>query len=351
MKIVMDTTGGDKSPRANVEGALLARKKHPELSVIFTGDEETIRRILRENGAEEEGIEIVHAPGVITGGDKPTDAIRLKKDSSMIRAIRILREDPEVAALISTGATGALVAAATLRIGRLRGVRRPAFCPLLPTMQGGIVGVCDSGANMDILPGQLREFAAMGSAYLETVYGVENPRVALLNVGVESEKGDDLHKEGYRLLAGAPGINFVGNMESRDLLSGKYDLVVSDGFSGNVLIKATEGTALELLKKVKKDIYSRKKYMFGALFMKKMFLEEKEFMNYQNYGGSVLLGADKTVVKGHGSSDAAAVAVCVEQAWKMEKGGMNQKIEKTLAAIEEADRIGNEETEKEKEHV
>ena len=351
MKIVMDTAGGDKSPRANVEGALLAMKKHADLKTVFTGDEETVAPLLRELGAPMDRIEVIHAPGVITGEDKPTDAIRLKKDSSMIRAIRLLREDPEVSALISTGATGALVAAATLRIGRLRGIRRPAFCPLLPTMQGGIVGVCDSGANMDILPSQLREFAILGSEYLSAVCGVKDPRVALLNVGVESEKGDDLHKEGYRLLSGTPGIRFVGNMESRDLLSGKYDLVVSDGFSGNVLIKATEGTALELLKRLKKDIYSKKRYMFGALFMKRMFEEEKEFMNYQNYGGSVLLGAEKTVVKGHGSSDAAAVAVCVEQAWKMETAGMNEKIEKKLAALAEADRRETEEKEKEKEHV
>jgi glycerol-3-phosphate acyltransferase PlsX len=173
------------------------------------------------------------------------------------------------------------------------------------------------------------------------VYGVENPRVALLNVGVESEKGDDLHKEGYRLLAGAPGINFVGNMESRDLLSGKYDLVVSDGFSGNVLIKATEGTALELLKKVKKDIYSRKKYMFGALFMKKMFLEEKEFMNYQNYGGSVMLGTGKIIVKGHGSSDETAVSKCIEQALRMQKSDLNAKIAERLAELAGTDTENN----------
>ncbi|MBO4406993.1 MAG: phosphate acyltransferase PlsX [Clostridia bacterium] len=350
MKIVMDTAGGDKSPRANVEGAVLAMKKHPEITTVFTGDEETVRALLRETGAPEDRVEVIHAPGVITGEDKPTDAIRLKRDSSMIRAIRLLREDKEVSALISTGATGALVAAATLRIGRLRGVRRPAFCPLLPTMNGGIVGVCDSGANVDILPEQLVEFAVMGTEYLSAVYGIEKPRVALLNVGTESEKGDDLHKAGYRLLSGAPGINFTGNMESRDLLSGKYDLVVSDGFSGNVLIKATEGTALELLKKLKKDISSKKRYMLGALFMKRMFLEEKEFMNYQNYGGSVLLGAEKIVVKGHGSSDAAAVEKCVEQAWKMQKADMNARIERSLAAVDEAG-INQTNQEKENEHV
>ena len=253
----------------------------------------------------------------------------------MIKAIAMLRKDPEISGVISTGATGALIAAATLRIGRIRGIRRPAFCPLLPTMDGGIVGICDSGANVDITPEMLLHQAILGSAYLKNVYGVKNPRVALLNVGVESEKGDDLRKKAYPMLGACDSINFVGNMESRDLLSGKYDLVVCDGFSGNVLVKTTEGTALELLKKLKKDIYSKTIYKIGALLMKKMFMEEKEFMNYHNYGGSVLLGCEKTIVKGHGSSDANAVRICIDQAYRMSAGAMNAEIEKALEKINE----------------
>ena len=326
MKIIVDCLGGDNSPSAHVQGILSALVKYPDLSVIAVGDQSVLSKEFSAMKDLASRVEIVHAPDVITGEDKPTDAIRLKKDSSMIRSIRLLREDDSIGALVSTGATGSLVAVATLRIGRIRGIRRPAFCPVLPTMTGGIVGICDSGANVDILPEQLREFAIMGSRYLEKVYGIEKPRVALLNIGTEAEKGDDLRKTAYSLLAQTPCIHFTGNMESRDLLSGKYDLVVCDGFSGNVLIKATEGTALELLKKLKKDIFSKKRYQLGALLMKRMFLEEKEFMNYQNYGGSVLLGTEKTIVKGHGSSDAAAVARCIEQAYCMEKSGLNQQI-------------------------
>ena len=334
MKIAVDCLGGDNSPGANVEGAWLALQRHADLRVTLVGDEAGIERELDRLGAARDRIEVVHAPEVITGEDKPTAAIRQKKDSSLIRSIQLLREDPETCALVSTGATGALVAAATLRIGRIRGIRRPAFCPILPTMTGGIVGICDSGANVDVLPEQLCQFAILGSRYLESAFGVRSPRVALLNVGVESEKGDELRKNAYPLLEATPGIRFVGNMESRDLLSGRYDLVVCDGFSGNVLIKTTEGTALELLKKIKRDIASKKRYMLGAWFMKRMFLEEKEFMNYQNYGGSVLLGAEKNVVKGHGSSDAAAVAKCVEQAVRMQQGGMNDKVRASLAELE-----------------
>ena len=331
MKIIIDTLGGDKSPAANIDGALLALDNISDIFLVLVGDENVINEHLEKSGKNTDRIEVVHAPDVITGEDKPTDAIRLKKDSSMIRSIKLLREDETADALVSTGATGALVAASTLRIGRIRGIRRPAFCPILPTMAGGIVGICDSGANVDIIPEQLVEFAIMGSRYLETAYGIENPRVALLNIGTETEKGDDLRKTAFPLLSSAKGINFVGNMESRDLLSGRYDLVVCDGFSGNVLTKTTEGVALELLKKIKKDIMSKPKYKLGALFMKQMFLEEKEFMNYQNYGGSVLLGAEKIVVKGHGSSDATAVSKCIEQAYRMKSGGLNEKIAESLA--------------------
>jgi glycerol-3-phosphate acyltransferase PlsX len=197
-------------------------------------------------------------------------------------------------------------------------------------MNGGIVGICDSGANVEVTPAHLRQFAIMASLYMENVYGVEKPRVALLNVGKEAEKGDETRQEAYKLLEETEGLNFVGNMESRDLLSGNYSVVVADGFSGNVLVKTTEGTALELLKKLKKEIFSRTIYKIGALLMKKMFTDMKEFMNYQNYGGSVLLGTSKVVVKGHGSSKAVAVEKCIEQAYRMQLSDLGGKIEDVI---------------------
>ena len=334
MKIAIDCHGGDHSPEANVEGALKALEKFPDISLVFVGDEGAIKPILEAKKADFSRVETIHAPDVITGEEKPTDAIRLKKDSSMIRAIKLIHDDDSVAALVSTGPTGSLVAAATIRIGRIRGVRRPAFCPILPTMNGGIVGICDSGANVEVSAEQLCEFAIMGSYYMECAYGIAKPRVALLNVGTEAEKGDELRKQAYAMLKELPCINFVGNMESRDLLSGKYDLVVCDGFSGNVLVKTTEGTALELLKKIKKDIMSKKRYQLGALIMKRMFMEEKEPMNYQNYGGSVLLGTEKIIIKGHGSSDATAVCKCIEQAYRIQEHDMNGRIEKAIGEFD-----------------
>lgn len=316
IKIAVDCLGGDHSPSANVEGALLALKDFSDISVVLYGDEKSINAELKDKDYPKDRVEIVNAPEQVDGNDKPINAVRLKKESSMIRAIKDLRENEEVKALVSCGATGVLVGASILRIGRLEGIRRPAFCPILPTMNGKIVGVCDSGANIETTPEQLRQYAVMGSDYLKKAYGIENPKVALLNVGTEEEKGDDLRREAYKLLIEEPNVNFVGNMESRDLLSGKYDLIVCDGFSGNVLIKSTEGACLEMLKRLKNDIKSSFLSKIGALFMLGTFKKEKKFMDYRNYGGSVLLGLEKVVVKGHGSSNGVAVYKCIEQAYK-----------------------------------
>ena len=331
IKIIVDCFGGDHCPEAPVEGSLAALAKNPDLHLILTGDEAILRKTLEGKAYDASRLEIEHAPEVIGCDEKPTDVVRLKRNSSMMKGIIMLRDRDDIAALVSTGSTGALVTGALVRLGRIPGIIRPAFCPILPTMDGGIVGICDSGANVEVTSAHLRQFAIMASLYMENVYGVSKPRVSLLNVGKEAEKGDDLRRETYQLLQQTPSVNFVGNMESRDLLSGHYDVVVADGFSGNVLVKTTEGTALELLKKLKKDIFSRWIYKLGALLMKRMFMEEKEFMNYQNYGGSVLLGTSKVVVKGHGSSKAVAVEKCIEQAYRMEVNQLSVKIEKEIS--------------------
>ena len=334
IKLIIDCFGGDHSPQAPVEGALAAMGKNPELYLILTGDESLLRKELEGNAYDASRLEIVHAPEVIGCDEKPTDVVRLKRNSSMMKAIMMLRDEDDIAGMVSTGSTGALVTGALVRLGRIRGVIRPAFCPILPTMDGHLVGICDSGANVEVTPAHLRQFAIMASLYMQEVYGVPSPRTALLNVGKEAEKGDTLRQETFKLLQETDGVNFVGNMESRDLLSGAYDVVVADGFSGNVLVKTTEGTALELLKKIKKDIFSRTLYKMGALLMKRMFREEKEFMNYQNYGGSVLLGTSKVVVKGHGSSKAVAVEKCIEQAYRMEVSHLSSRIEEAVGRYE-----------------
>ena len=334
IKIIVDCFGGDRCPQAPVAAALNALPKNPDLYLLLTGDEALLKKELEGRAYDAARLEIVHAPEVIGCDEKPTDVVRLKRNSSMMKGIILLRDRDDIAGMVSTGSTGALVTGALVRLGRIPGVIRPAFCPILPSMNGGLVGICDSGANMTVTPAHLRQFAIMSSLYMKNVFGVEKPRTALLNVGKEAEKGDETRQEAFKLLEETPSVNFVGNMESRDLLSGNYDVVVADGFSGNVLVKTTEGTALELLKKLKKDIYSRTIYKLGALLMKKMFMQEKEFMNYQNYGGSVLLGTSKVVVKGHGSSNAVAVEKCIEQAYKMETSGLSALIESEIAKYE-----------------
>lgn len=330
IKLIVDCMGGDHSPDANIKGAVDALNEQSDLYLILTGDKNILEEKLKAHTYDKNRLEIVHAPDVVTGDDRPTDVIRMMKESSMVKGINLLRERDDIAGIVSVGATGVLLTGAVLRVGRLKGVERPPFCPILPTMNGRTVAICDSGANLEVTPDRLFQFALMSSLYMEKIYGVEKPRVALLNVGVEENKGDELRQKTHALLKASPLINFAGNMESRDLLSGKYDVVVCDGFSGNVLIKTTEGTCVEILKKLKNEIMSSLRCKIGALFMKKMLKSNIEFMDYQNYGGSVMLGTKKMIVKGHGNSKAKGIKKCILQAYIMESKGLNQAIENEI---------------------
>lgn len=332
IKIIVDAMGGDNSPQVNVKGVVKAINSIKDLQIVLVGKAEQLTDLLNQEKYDGARLEIVNADDVISCNEKPTEAIKNKKDSSMSKGYEILRTDPTANAFVSLGSTGALLAGAVLRIGRIKGIKRPAFCPILPTMKQSIVGICDSGANVDCDPLWLQQFAVMGSMYLQKAYGVEKPRVALLNVGVEEEKGDTLRKETYALLKDTPAINFVGNMEARDLLSGDVDLVVCDGFSGNVLLKSTEGACLELMRLLKKSMMSSFKSKIGALLIKKKMYEVKDMMDYNNYGGAVLLGTAKTIIKGHGSSNGEAVYNCIKQAYNMEKNNLCKAISDEYSA-------------------
>ncbi len=210
IKIVVDAMGGDNSPTVNVSGVVKALNNIKDIKITLVGDETQLAALLAKEKYDKNRLEILHASEVISCNDKPTEAIKTKKDSSMSKAFELVRTDTEARALVSLGSTGALLAGTVLRVGRIRGVKRPAFCPILPTMiQGKIVGICDSGANVDCDPVYLQQFAIMGSLYMNKAYGVQNPKVALLNIGVEEEKGDALRKETYQLLSNTPSINFV----------------------------------------------------------------------------------------------------------------------------------------------
>ena len=330
IKIAVDTLGGDRSPDANIDGAIVALNQNTDLYIILVGDEAVIKEKLASKKYDESRLEILHAPDVISCNEKPTEAFKHKPNSSLCKTIDLLKEDDSVQAMVTTGSTGALLVGAVVTVGRIRGVKRPGFCPLVPTMNKSFVGVCDSGANVDCDATQLKQFAIMGNLYMKKAFGIESPRVALLNVGVEEEKGDMLRKEVYQMLKELPDFNFVGNMESRDLLSGNYDLIVCDGFAGNVLVKSTEGACLEMLKMLKTTFTKNFKNKMGALLLKKDIIATKNFMDYNNYGGAVLLGTKKTIVKGHGSSKDTAITHCIEQAYNMEKNNLREAISEAI---------------------
>lgn len=329
IKVIVDTLGGDYGIQAVIEGSIQAINENKDLYIYLVGPNALITKELAKYKYDFKQLSVIDASDEISCNDKPTEAIKRKKDSSLVKALNGLKEINDANALVTVGSTGAVLAGAVLKIGRISGVKRPAFCPILPTMNNKIVAICDSGANADCTPLYLQQFAIMGSLYMEKNFGITNPRVALLNIGTEEEKGDILRKETFQLLK-QTNINFVGNMESRDLLSGKYDLIVCDGFSGNVLLKSTEGASLELLKLLKGAFLSSFKTKIGALFLKRKINDIKSMMDYNNYGGAVMLGVAKTIIKGHGSSKPKAIYHCIQQAYTIEKNGLREAIAKEI---------------------
>ena len=334
IKLAVDCYGGDRGPSIVVEAAVKACNENPNLGIVLVGLEEELNTLLEKYNYNKEQISIHPAMSVISCEEKPTQAVKSKTDSSLVQAFQLVK-DEVCEGIVSCGSTGAILAASILKMGRIKGVKRPAFCPLMPTMNKSVVAVCDSGANVDTDPINLHQFAVMGNLYLKKAYDIEAPRVALLNIGTEEEKGDARSKEAYQLLKNEPLINFVGNMESRDLLTGSYDLVVCDGFSGNVLIKSTEGTALELLKLLKTTFTSSLKNKIGALFLKKSIYGIKDFMDYNNYPGAVLLGSKKIIVKSHGSSKIQAVYESIKLAWKLADRKLIEEISQAFSHDEQ----------------
>ena len=329
MKIVIDGFGGDNAPSEIVKGVVEAINNDKDLHLVITGKEDVLNAEFANYKYNENQITIIPADEVISMDESPTDAIRTKKNSSLVVAFDYARTNEDCVGVISAGSTGAVLTGGFLKLGRLKGIMRPALCPILPTITGSRVAICDAGANMDCKPEWLEQFAIMGNAYLK-VLGVDKPRVSLLNVGTEDHKGDSRTKEVFALLKERKGLNFVGNMEARDVMSGEYDLIVADGFSGNVLLKTIEGTAKTILKTLKNEIKASATAKIGAVFMKKAITGVKSAFDYHKYGGAVLLGCKKILVKSHGSSMAESIVACINQVCTMAKGKLINKIEKQL---------------------
>ena len=336
MKIILDAMGGDNAPEAPVLGAIEAAKTWGT-QITLVGRGEAILEVMKKHGIDTlpEGMEIANADDVVDMHDDPANVVRKRKNSSMIVGLRMLSEGLGDA-FISAGSTGALLSGATLVVKRVRGIRRAAMSPAVPNKAGGRTVIVDCGANAECTPEFLLQFGMVGSIYAKKVLGIENPKVGLLNIGTEDTKGTQLQKDAYALLTDAheQGIlNFVGNVEGRDVPLGTVDVVVCDGFSGNVLLKSIEGTAMfmgSLMSKMfKKNLLSK---LAAALVMKdiKTF---KKLMDYREIGGTQFLGIKKPVIKAHGSSDALAFRNAVRQAVTAAQNDINIELEQALAAM------------------
>lgn len=311
MKIVIDAMGGDNAPREIVKGALLALEQRTDFSLVFTGDEAAITKELSAYSFDGSRVEVRHASEVITNDEAPATAVRAKRDSSLVVGLKTLKEDEEAGAFISAGSTGAVLTGGIMYIGRIPGVQRPALCPAIPNARGTVTLLCDAGANADCKPSYLAQFAVMATAYGRACYRMDEPKVGLLSNGTEDHKGDTMHREAFDLLKETKGVNFVGNVEGRDLMFGDCDIVVADGFSGNVALKSAEGCG-KTIAAVLKEEFSKAKMRY--LVARKQIGKVKDILDYSRLGGAIFLGLKKTIVKAHGSSRADAIAATVIQA-------------------------------------
>ena len=336
MKIILDAMGGDNAPQAPVLGAIEAVKRY-NADIILVGRGQEILEVLKKNGLDTlpEGVEIAHADDVVDMHDDPASVIHKRKNSSMIIGLKMLA-DGKGDAFVSAGSTGALLTGATLLVKRVRGIRRAAMAPAMPTKAGTKVIICDCGANAECTPEFLLQFGLVASAYSKFTLGVKNPRVGLLNIGSEDSKGTQLQRDAYALLKDASDrglLNFTGNVEARDVPLGAVDVVVCDGFSGNILIKSIEGTAMfmgSMLKRMfKKSLGSK----LGYLLCKSGVQDMMKLLDYREIGGTQFLGIKKPVIKAHGASDALAFRNAVKQAMTAAEGDFTAQLEKNLAAL------------------
>ena len=301
--VAVDAMGGDLGPEAAVKGAVWANKEYPRISIILTGPSDELNEILMKHNQGGD-ISIVHAPDVIHPGESPTLAFRRKKESSMVVALKLVKEG-KAHGFVSSGSTGAVLTGATVLIGRKKGVERPALGTLLPNAKKGFTLLADSGANMDSKPSYLLQFGMLGSEYMKNMRGIKSPRVGLINVGHEDEKGNALAKEAFALLKESD-LNFVGNIEGREIPSGDVDVAVCDGFTGNVVLKFMEGVAKTMMGMIKEELMSTTVSKIGALLARGAFKKIRTRFDYREVGGAPFLGLNHLVIKAHGSSDALA---------------------------------------------
>lgn len=324
VNVALDAMGGDNAPDEMIRGAIDAVNKAPDIHVCLVGQEEKINAFLSSCSYHREQISVVNATEVIETGEHPVNAIRKKKDSSIVKALELVKSG-EADAFVSAGNSGAILVGGQTIVGRIKGVERPPFAPLIPTA-AGVSLLLDSGANVDARSSHLVQWARMGSIYMENVMGVKNPRVAIVNVGVEEEKGNALVKETFPLLKECPDINFIGSIEAREIPNGGADVIVCDAFVGNVILKLYEGVGSVLIKSVKKGLMSSLKSKIGALLIKDALKSTLKSFDASEYGGAPMLGLKGLVVKTHGNAKAKEVTTSILQCRKFKEQAINDKM-------------------------
>lgn len=330
IRVAVDAMGGDNAPGEIVRGAVAAVNGRRDILVILIGRQEAVERELAKYTYPTQQIQIVHASEVIETAEPPVAAIRSKKDSSIVVGMNMVRRQ-EADAFVSAGSTGAVLVGGQVIVGRIRGIERPPLASLIPT-QRGVTLLLDCGANVDARPSHLVQFARMGSIYMENVIGVKNPKVGIVNIGAEEEKGNALVKETFPMLKECPDLNFMGSVEARDIPGGACDVAVSEAFAGNIVLKMYEGTAATLLDVLKKSMMSSLRSKIGALLLKPALKKSLKAFDASQYGGAPLLGLKGLVVKTHGSSKAVEIEHSINQCVQFKEQRINEKIKEHIAA-------------------
>lgn len=327
-KVALDAMGGDNAPQAMVQGAVDAVAKREDIKIFLVGQQEVVNEELKKYDYPKDRIEVIHASEVIETAEPPVMAIRKKKDSSIVVALNLVKKG-EADAFVSAGSSGAVLVGGQLIVGRIKGVERPPLAPLMPT-EKGVSLLIDCGANVDARPSHLVQFAKMGSIYMKNVIGIENPRVAIVNIGAEEEKGNALVKETFPLLKDCKDINFIGSIEAREIPHGGADVIVCEAFVGNVILKLFEGVGSVLISEIKKGLMTTLRSKIGALLIKPALKETMKSFDASEYGGAPLLGLNGLVVKTHGSSTAKEVSNSIIQCITFKQQNISDKIKESI---------------------
>ena len=326
--VALDAMGGDNAPKEMIKGAVQALEKTDAVQVLLVGKEDVIRAELAQYTYDKARIEVVNATEVIETAEPPVNAIRRKKDSSIVVGMKLVKEG-QADAFVSAGSSGAVLVGGQVIVGRIKGVERPPLAPLIPTEKGDSLLV-DCGANVDARPSHLVQFAKMGSIYMEHVVGIKNPKVGIVNIGAEEEKGTALVKETFPLLKGEKNINFIGSVEAREIPHGQADVIVCEAFAGNIILKLFEGVGSVLISEIKKGMMGSLRSKIGALLVKPALKKALKSFDSSEYGGAPLLGLNGLVVKTHGSSTAKEICNTIIQCVTFKEQKINEKIKESI---------------------